>query len=460
MPGGYDGYLDSLRWVAESVQEAPPSRVDLARRIADQFDLTPKSADNRVGFLRRVGLIQVDSGVVILPEFMKSWLRGGDPTSLMVQLHQRLRFVGEMLAALDAPMRTAELLQWACDRYGFNWTTSPQIDLRRGWMQSAGLMREERGLLYRTDAGTHFLDLVTVEEPSEGQGGDLGTAEDDKSKLDADRHVEAHIEDQDESQSDSTASVIRGEIIEASTDSSNPARFERAVRNAFRLLGFAAEHLGGSGQTDVLLDARLGRDASYRVAIDAKTTSGPSLQDQQVDWDTLGDHRKKHEADHSMLIAPNPSAGRLMEHADRHDVAVLSAESLAGLCDLHAEQPLGLLDYKSMFEQNGEVDLTAIEELAQQACRVVALAQRLLHAMADLTRDLGPLTASQLLLTMYHQDREDLPTRAEIDEVLVSLASPLVGAIQGDPDKGYVVACSPAVTAERLRILGEALSAS
>lgn len=175
MPGGYDGYLDSLRWVAESVQEAPPSRADLTRRIANRFGLTLESADNRVGFLRRVGLIQVDSGVVILPEFMKSWLIDGGPTSLMVQLHQRLRLVGEMLAALDAPMRTADLLQWACDRYGFHWTTSPQIDLRRGWLQSAGLMREESGLLYRTDAGTRFLDLVAIEEPRERQGGEPGT---------------------------------------------------------------------------------------------------------------------------------------------------------------------------------------------------------------------------------------------------------------------------------------------
>jgi len=135
-----------------------------------------------------------------------------------------------------------------------------------------------------------------------------------------------------------------------------------------------------------------------------------------------------------------------------------AAEALAGLCELHSGQPLGLLDYKSMFEQRGEVDLSAIEERAQEASRVVALSRRLLDAMADLTRDLGPLTASQLLLTMYHQDRDDLPTAADIDEVLASLASPLVGAIQGEAATGYVLACSPTVTAERLQILGEALS--
>ena len=208
----------------------------------------------------------------------------------------------------------------------------------------------------------------------------------------------------------------------------------------------------------MLVDARFGGDASYRVAIDAKTTSAPSLQDHQVDWDTLTEHRLKHEADYSMLVGPNPSGGRLMERAQLHNVAVLSADALAGLCELHSDRPLGLADYRTMFEQSGEVDLSEIEERAEEANRLVTLAKRLVDAIADLARDLGPLTASQLRLTMYHQDSGDLSTQAEIEAMLAALASPLVGAIAGNPDTGYVLACSPAVTAHRLGILGTTLT--
>lgn len=155
-------------------------------------------------------------------------------------------------------------------------------------------------------------------------------------------------------------------------------------------------------------------------------------------------------------------AAEAAEAAERRGVSLsawLNSAAERGLCELHSAQPLGLADYRSMFEQRGEVDLSAIEQLAQEASRLADLAKRLLDSVADLTRDLGPLTASQLRLTMDHQDREDLPTEAEIGEVLVSLSSPLVRALEGNPDHGYVLACSPAVTAERLRILGEALSA-
>ena len=159
-----------------------------------------------------------------------------------------------------------------------------------------------------------------------------------------------------------------------------------------------------------------------------------------------------------MLVGPNPAAGRLMDRAQFHKVAVMSAKVLGGVCELHAVRPLGLADYRTMFEQAGEVDLSEVEERAEEAHRRVALPKRLIDAIANLARDLGPLTESHLRLTMYNQDSEDFPAEAEIRSMLESLASPLVGAITGDQETGYVLACSPAVTAHRLGILGATLT--
>ena len=464
MPGGYDGYFGSLRWTAETAQEDPPSKAELTDRMAREFELTKRAARDRLNFLTKVGIFRVESGVLALPEFMGSWLVDGDPIPLVVQLHLGVQFIGEMLEALEQPTTTAKLRRWACEQYSMGWETDTQVSNRRGWLQSAGLVgRDDDGCLYRTDAGIAFLEHVILEPPLEGRSGERSTAADAKEGYrdgaESDRSGSEPVEEQDAMLSDRTASVVR-EILDSSTDSKNSARFELAVRDAFRLLGFAAEHLGGPGKTDVLLDARLGRDASYRVAIDAKTTSAASLPEHQVDWDTLTDHRQKHQANYSMLVAPNPSPGRLMDRAERHGVAVLSAEALAALCELHAAQPLGLSEYRSIFDQGGEVDLSKIEERADAGSRQMALGKRLVDAIADLAQDLGPLTASKLQLTMYHQDPEDLPTEEEIEAVLASLVSPLVRAIEGQPSTGYVLASSPAVTAERLRILGETLSAS
>ncbi|MCY4492449.1 MAG: restriction endonuclease [Acidimicrobiaceae bacterium] len=397
----------------------------------------------------------------MLPESTKRWLLDDDPTPLVARLHHRVQFVGEMLKSLEQPMTTADLRRLAGEQYFMGWETNTQIDNRRGWLQSAGLIRRDSdGLLRLTDDGSGFLDRVVVQPALDRQNHKPGDTDGNKLRdLGAvlDRGESEPRQDLGAASLDRTTQIAR-EVNSAATDSKNPTRFERALRDAFRYLGFAAEHLGGSGQTDVLVDARSGGDASYRVAIDAKTTSASSLQDHQVDWDTLTEHQRKHAADYSMLVGPNPAGGRLMERAQQHNVAVLSAEALAGLCELHSARPLGLADYRIIFVQSGEVDLSEIEERTEEANRLVALAKRLIDAIADLAQALGPLTANQLRLTMYHQDSEDLPTQAEVETTLAALANPLVGAIVGDPHTGYVLACSPIVTASRLGILGSTLT--
>src|SRR5690606_12275749 len=84
------------------------------------------------------------------------------------------------------------------------------------------------------------------------------------------------------------------ELKEASTASADPNRFEQAVESAFAYLGFEAQWLGGSGKTDVLLDAPLGRDLAYRVIVDCKTSGAGSVTDINIDWMTLREHKAKH----------------------------------------------------------------------------------------------------------------------------------------------------------------------
>ena len=85
------------------------------------------------------------------------------------------------------------------------------------------------------------------------------------------------------------------------------------------------------------------------IAVDAKTTASGSLGDNQVDWETLKEHRKNHGAKYSLLVAPDPTGKRLMDRARKSSVGVLSAEQLAYLCRGHARAPLSLVDYEQLF---------------------------------------------------------------------------------------------------------------
>ena len=426
-----------------------------------QYAINGENARLVIGFLKRVGFLRVGSDGCSLPNMVQSWLHDGDSTPLMVILHNKVRLIGEMLAAVDDPMKTAELHRWANDRYRTGWKNRMQIGIRVAWLRSAGLMHRDNLHLYRTDAGSAFLDHIVVEPPLD-RADDLHQVA-VSARLTPGREEPHRLnppQDREQTRQSGQVDDLVDRIVSASTDSRNPTEFERAVCDAFGFLGFDAEHLGGSGLTDVLLTARLGRDASYRVAVDAKTSGSGPLTDGQVDWITLGEHRKNHAADFSMVIGPSPSGRRLITRAEEQGVAVLSAEELADLCSSHAAQPLALEDYRSLFESGGKADLSGVKHRSSQANRLMALAKRLLDAIGDEAEHLGPRTARDLLGRLYRDGGAPDTTEPQIRDLLESLASPLVGAIHGDPESGYVLACSPAVTAERLHILGEALSDS
>src|SRR5258708_16131812 len=59
------------------------------------------------------------------------------------------------------------------------------------------------------------------------------------------------------------------DLYEAARDSDAFTRLEIAIANAFSFLGFSVRHLGHPGQTDVILEAKIGPE-SYSVVVDAK----------------------------------------------------------------------------------------------------------------------------------------------------------------------------------------------
>ena len=242
-------------------------------------------------------------------------------------------------------------------------------------------------------------------------------------------------------------------IVSASTDSNCPRWFEEVVRDAFEFLGFDAQLLGGSGKTDVLLRAPIGRKASYTAAVDAKTAGSGSLGDHQVDWITLQEHRDMHQTDFSVLIGPNPRGTRLFERAAAQRVSVLSAKQLADLCNSHSARPLGLVDYKSVLASAGQADLSHVTQRSADAERLLVLTRWLVSAIREEADRFDSASARDLYRRLARDEPAIESSEAEIHGLLEWLASPLIGAIQGNPDKSYVPACSPEVVAERLRVL-------
>ena len=490
LPGGYDGYLTWLEAVCHYIRDDRPRRDELHGWLEKRFSLTSNSAYLRVAFLLKVGLLDMDGGVCGVAEPTQRWLDNGDGTLLIAQIHSRTQFIGEMLhevrVAQDAQhaLHTWDLLAVANRRYGFGWINATQIDNRRGWLQSTKLIivnSEKRFEI--TSTGRALLERLELQPPTaeassesrpvskrEETGTPATHADPESDSSTPDEESDSATGTTGEPAETAAGRALAEELRTAAVDSSNHTRFESAVRDAFEFLGFRAEQLGGPGKTDVLIDAPRGRGHSYRVTVDAKSVgaSGSSkgqLKDQQVDWLTLQEHRKKHRADYSLLIGPDPTGERIFSRAQDSRVAIISSEELAQLCLQHEELPLGLGEYECLFTTNGRADTAQIDQRFEEAVRLRDLAEAACRSLIDECGNAGPMSARDLWWALKTDHPENAWEIDEIQNVLRILSSDLVGAIETVPDtddgpETYVPATSLDVVQLRLRKLADALGST
>jgi hypothetical protein len=463
MPGGYDGYLTSLRSVCELIDTERPSKSELPARMEALLGVTANAARHRESFLRKMGVVQIEGGICQLSDWARRWYDSSDDRIIVALLHSRCQLIGELLDACREPRSVDELRAEANSRFGMGWDTATQINNRRGWLQSAGMLTAlDDRRIQLTEAGAALLARLDLFRPDSSDADEALTAVDAPSAVEPDTAPDILGDEPLPAMSGTGDRLdsLAEELTAASTDSSDPDRFERAVRDAFEWLGFRAEWLGGSGKTDVLLDALLGRDDSYRVIIDCKTSGNGSVGDHQIDWVTLAEHRRQHDADHVLLVAPNPSGRRLFDRAKDQDVAVMSADQLVGVCRQHGRAPLSLDDYRELFQHGGAVDTTVIDERADEAAQDLDLAVAISDTVRVRAETFGRLTARDLFLILADHPVADGLAEDRIQVLLDALSNPLLAVLEGNPSFGYRATSSSATAELRLHLIGERIANS
>ncbi|MCY7998586.1 hypothetical protein [Bacillus haynesii] len=230
------------------------------------------------------------------------------------------------------------------------------------------------------------------------------------------------------------------EIRISSRESSNPNWFEESLANAFKVLGFKSEWLGGAGKTDILIQAPTSPKFAYTVAIDAKTTYSGGVTEGQINFDTIVEHRKKHKADFSLVVGREFQGDRLIERAIKHNVALLDIEKLEHLIKMHTKAPLKSDSYRKVFSQKGIIDVHIIEEDRNKIVRDGNLLKAIMKCLFEESND--PLTEGimqprEIYLLLKNQiNINPTPTISEIKQILEFLSSPLIGCI-GTTKEGY-----------------------
>ncbi len=365
-------------------------------------------------------------------------------------MHSRIQFIGEFLAVLDPPKTINDVLDTANRRYGMRWTTRAQVDRRRHFLEAVGAVEQgEDGRLRLTEFGGRALDTLSPHPPAEAITATQPA-----------RPAEPQIPEPETTAREapeSDADLIVARLESTAADAARPEAFERAIADAFAFLGFTSVSLGGAGKTVVLLTADLGPEEGFRVIVDAKTTSHDAVRDQQIDWDTLDEHKERYNADYVVLVAPAFRGQRLEERARRgRHVVLLDVPTLSSVVLQHAEAPLGLDVYRSVFDSpSAGADIEAITEAANERRRAAVLASEIVRIVERLQEHEGAVTPRDVYWNLTDfQQQFDRPTMDEIEEALTALSSPAIGVLRR-VDRGYTSLGSRETELRRLRLLAD-----
>lgn len=156
--------------------------VDRLRRLLQTLEQTPRPPETPGGKpdtqsalsgLTRAGVLE-KSGPHHLPTPAgRLWRDNGDHAVLVAIFHTHVRFVGELMDALDCrPATHRELLELANSRYGLCWDTPTPVRDRTNWLRALGLADLFDGRVHLTETGrqAHELLVPGSPDPDEEQG--------------------------------------------------------------------------------------------------------------------------------------------------------------------------------------------------------------------------------------------------------------------------------------------------
>lgn len=131
----------------------------------------------------------------------------------------------------------------------------------------------------------------------------------------------------------------------ASTDPSAEGKgagvaFEEAIADIFSFMGFKAERIGGSGNTDVVVRWK-DEENKYVVAIiDGKSKSSGHVSHNDISEIAIDTHKEKNNADYVAIVGAGFSGGTIRDHAKKKGFSLITAEQLIEIAS--ASEALGL----------------------------------------------------------------------------------------------------------------------
>ncbi|PTI57870.1 hypothetical protein BU090_12130, partial [Staphylococcus warneri] len=422
IPGGRAKATELILNIIEFTLNAKDTE-SLSNYINDKFKCKESSVNSFLTFLTNLKIIdRIGEKVYETSEYGIKLLNSDRPDLyLLFFINKEYKYIFEILFVLEeSPQEPKELIARGVTEFNMNSERLDRIRERLAHLKNAKLILNDKGKkLKLSNRGQLLLSVLkgkmSINNSSTKEIGLLKNNE------------------------ESYQNLLK-EVRLASTNSSSPHDFEKLLEKTFIELGFKTKLLAQSGTTDILLTARTVPDYTYKVAIEAKTNKEGKITENLVNFDALKEHKKKHDADFIVIVGKKFN-GRLKRFAENNQVLLLDIDNLELLVKRHQVYPLQAIEYKKLFNQVGEVDISVLDSTYNRMRRYNVLFKSIIQTLIENSDDeftKGILTIREIYMLIKSIDEfndEDL-TKEEVDNMLNLLSNPLIGCV-GKEKNGY-----------------------
>ncbi|SUK20227.1 Uncharacterised protein [Staphylococcus aureus] len=422
IPGGRSKATELILSIIEFTLNAKDTE-SLNNFINTKFKCKESSVNSFLTFLTNLKIIdRIGEKVYETSDYGIKLLNSDRPDLyLLFFINKEFKYIFEILFVLEeSPQEPKELIARGVTEFNMNSERLDRIRERLAHLKNAKLILNDKGKkLKLSNRGKLLLSVLR---------GKMSINNSSNKKIDLlKNHEESYLN-------------LLKEVRLASTNSSSPHDFEKLLEKTFVELGFKTKLLAQPGTTDILLTARTVPDYTYKVAIEAKTNKEGKITENLVNFDALKEHKKKHDADFIVIVGKNFN-GRLKRYAENNQVLLLNIDNLELLVKRHQVYPLQAIEYKRLFNQVGEVDISVLDSTYNRMRRYNVLFKSIIQTLIENSDDeftKGILTMREIYMVIKNIDEfyhEDL-TKEEVDNMLNLLSNPLIGCV-GKEKNGY-----------------------
>jgi hypothetical protein len=404
--------IDNLRRIIQAAVERI-DRAELFSFISDEFHLKESSVESMLPFLKASGLLQeVGKGVYRATTAATAWIETGSDFDFIRILHAHMRFVGEMIEAVKDDTTRNDLYARA-KSYGLNTDKARWI---AGFLLEAGLLEEPQYLhLKATPTGMRFVQsLPLVDESPEVEGVQEAPKEDHRSAF------------PDQPAHNTLDRLISASCNPLAAGEASGVAFEKAIAEAFRLMGFDAERIGGSGDTDVIVRWKE-KDGTSKIAIvDGKSKAGGTVSHADISDVAIDAHKEKNGADYVGIVGPAFNGDTIKNYARKKGYALIAADYLCEITRASESVGLSLEELSMLFHvPNG---LQQLNELIISKQRELEIVETVIQKLSQKQETLGGLSPRDLFFML--ENASISPSLQELCGLVDTLSQPEIGVLR------------------------------